>query len=739
MDRGATPELTPGALAGAAPGVAPARAAGEPARSDDRPLTLGTAGHIDHGKTTLVKALTGRDTDRLKEEKERGISIELGYAELTLPSGRRVSVVDVPGHERFVKTMVAGASGIDLFLLVVAADDGVMPQTREHLRIIELLGVPAGVVALTKIDMVDSELVELVHADVEEFLSSTAYGAAPVVPVSGVTAEGLPELLAALEQVGTTVPPRHPYPATRLPVDRVFSLKGIGTVITGTLWSGSLSAEDRVTILPRRGAQGVRGSAGAREVRVRSVQVHDREVAVAGAGQRVALNLSGVDRDEVGRGQWVVKDPAIEPTYLADVRLVLLVDSPGPLPRVSRARVDHGTAEMLAKVVLVDRESLEPGDSCYAQVRFEERTLVYPGDEFIVRSVTPVTTIGGGRVIDPAPRKHSTGSRRHERLSLLEQGVPEAVITLLLEEAFPMGLVRRRLEASPYMWRSAAPQIRAAVAGLLADGRAVVASGAVGAPSPGGGAGPTVTASGGGASSAAPAAAPQTALLLHGSSLLALVETTLAALRARADGDALNPYLTLGELRRDLAKGKEAPALDAALERLQAAGEVVRTEHGYRWAGASGGSAGDPDGPVERLLAQFGAAGAEGGAGASEAVGGSIDPDVGVPPAETPSVTVAAEAAGLAPREAEKLVAALVRQGRLVKVGEDLYYPPERLQVLMNSLAAAMAQVGQLTLAEARDLLGTSRRYAQALLEHMDSEGLTLRVGEARRLRSRRR
>ena len=222
-------KLRPSRKVGTRPGMGTERKTApstEPAT--ERPLTLGTAGHIDHGKTTLIKALTGRDTDRLKEEKERGISIELGFAELTLPSGRHLSVVDVPGHERFVKTMVAGATGIDLFMLVVAADDGVMPQTREHLRIIELLGIPAGVVALTKIDMVDPELTELVAADIEEFLAATRYAEAPVVPVSGVTGEGLPELLAALDRVGAEVPPRAAYPATRMPVDRVFSLKGIG-------------------------------------------------------------------------------------------------------------------------------------------------------------------------------------------------------------------------------------------------------------------------------------------------------------------------------------------------------------------------------------------------------------------------------------------------------------------------------------------------------------------------------
>ncbi len=694
----------------------------------ERPLTLGTAGHIDHGKTTLIKALTGRDTDRLKEEKERGISIELGFAELTLPSGRHLSVVDVPGHERFVKTMVSGATGIDLFMLVVAADDGVMPQTREHMRIIELLGIPLGVVALTKIDMVDGEMVELVAADIEDFLAGTPYPAAPVVPVSGVTGEGLPGLLAALDRQGAEVPPRPSYPATRMPVDRVFSLKGIGTVVTGTLWSGTLSAEDSVVILPPRsgrgGAGGGHGGASMREVRVRSVQVHDRDTSAAESGQRVALSLTGVERDEVDRGQWIVKDPAIEPTFLADVRLSLLSDAGEPLPRVSRARIDHGTSELLAKVVLADQEALLPGESCYAQIRFDERALVYPGDRFIVRSVTPVTTIGGGRVIDPAPRKHSTGARWHERLSLLEQGTPDAIVTVLLEERFPLALTRARLETSPYLWRFATPQVGAAVAGLLADGRALPGRTGPAAPPPAAPAGAQKPALQGAAPPAATAGAAKPAgvgsntPLFHGPSLLALAGKTLAALRGRAERDPLNPYLTLGDLRRDLTAAKEAPALDAALERLQAAGEVDRTEHGYRWARAASVSGGADDRMADRLLEQFAA-------------------PSGV--AESPLVATAAEAVGLAPREAQKIVDALVRQDKLVKVGEDLYYPPDRLAGLMDQVAAAMEAAGQVTLAEVRDLLGTSRRFSQALLEHMDSEGLTLRVGEARRLRRRRR
>ena len=640
-----------------------------------RALTLGTAGHIDHGKTTLIKALTGKDTDRLKEEKERGISIELGFAELELPEGRRLSVVDVPGHERFVKNMVSGATGIDLFLLVVAADDGVMPQTREHLRIIELLEIPAGVVALTKTDMVDPDMVELASADVEDFLAETRYEGTAVVPVSGVTGSGLQELREALEVAAAWVPPRPAYPATRLAVDRVFSLKGIGTVVTGTLWSGELRPEDVVAVLPR--ASSGRELA---EVRIRSIQVHDRQVDMAYGGQRVALNLTGVERQEVQRGRWIVKNPAVAPTFLADVSVQLLAESPAALERVSRVRVDHGTAELLAKLILADRETLEPGESAYGQLRFEERALLYPGDHLILRSITPVTTIGGGRVFDPAPHKHGTDPKWRSRLAVLENGPAEDIAELLLQETFPRGIVRRTLERSPYLWRFHG---RTAVEALLAEARAETGEGEV---------------------------------LYHAAALGALRRKVMEAVKARAEQDAANPFLTLGELRKAVSGGREWPALDAALAQLQAAGEVVRSEHGVRWGEAAAALEGADAEAAERLVAAMTAGGAD-----------------------VPTPTVATQAAGLRPEDGARLLKALERQGRVVRVGEDLYYPVEVLQSLLARISSTIEEEGQITLAQVRDLLGTSRRYAQALLEHMDSEGLTLRVGDARRLRRRRR
>src|SRR4051794_23021155 len=355
------------------------------------PLVLGTAGHIDHGKTALISALTGKNTDRLPEERSRGISIELGYAPLTMPSGRQLSVVDVPGHERFVRTMVAGASGVDLFLLCVAADDGVMPQTREHLAVLRQLGVDAGVVAITKSDLMDP------GPAAEEAAALVPEGT-PIVPVSARAGKGTDPLLAALDQVAAQLPGRaaDAGPA-RLHVDRSFTLRGIGTVVTGTLWSGAVAAGDAVTILPR----GLRA-------RVRSVQVHDVGVDRADAGQRVALNLNGVGWREVGRGDVVCgADCSLTPTYLIDATVRWDIDPPA---ESTRFHVHHGTREAPARVVPL-------GDG-YVQLRLEAPLIAAAGDRFVLRSVAPPDTVGGGVVVDPAARKH--GAR--ERIARLAAG-----------------------------------------------------------------------------------------------------------------------------------------------------------------------------------------------------------------------------------------------------------------------------------------------------------------------------
>ncbi|MGI8585815.1 MAG: selenocysteine-specific translation elongation factor [Thermoleophilaceae bacterium] len=370
------------------------------------PLTLGTAGHVDHGKTALIGALTGKHTDRLEEERRRGISIELGYAPLQLPSGRSLSVVDAPGHERFVRTMVAGATGIDMYLACVAADDGVMPQTREHLAVLRQLGVSAGVVAITKADVGDPE-------PAAEGVAEVAPGA-EVVPVSALARTGVDELLAALDRVAARLPGRAATDGqvdTRLHVDRSFTLKGIGTVVTGTLWSGRIVGGEEVRVLPR----GLRA-------RVRSVQVHDRQVEAAEAGQRVALNLAGLGWRELGRGDVIVAPSAgLAPTYLIDCRIAL-EQGAEPLRGSVRLHVHHGTRESPARLVPLEGYELSPQATAYAQLRLEAPLIAARGDRVVLRRLAPPDTIGGGEVIHPSPRKHPAGPEVVEWLRAVERG-----------------------------------------------------------------------------------------------------------------------------------------------------------------------------------------------------------------------------------------------------------------------------------------------------------------------------
>jgi selenocysteine-specific elongation factor len=360
------------------------------------PLTLGTAGHIDHGKTALIRALTGVDTDRLPEERERGISIELGYASLLLPSGRRLSVIDVPGHERFVRTMVAGATGIDLYLMTIAADDGVMPQTREHAAVLEALGVRAGVVAVTKSDLIDPELAML---EASELLPD-----ARVIAVSARTGEGVPELRGALDGVAEGLISRAAAAgAARLHIDRAFTIRGAGTVVTGTLWSGQIGRGDELVVLP-----------GDRRVRVRGVQVHDQPLDRAAAGQRVALNLTGVAVDEVGRGDVVVSTGAdVRPGYLLDAELRFAGEDP---QHGERVQIHHGTREAPARLAWLGGR--------FWQVRLEQSLLATAGDRLVVRQIAPPDTIGGGRVLDPRPRKHGPSRDLLTRLERLSRGEP---------------------------------------------------------------------------------------------------------------------------------------------------------------------------------------------------------------------------------------------------------------------------------------------------------------------------
>jgi selenocysteine-specific elongation factor len=398
-------------------------------------IVLGTAGHIDHGKTALIKALTGIDTDRLKEEKERGITIELGFASLVLPSGLRMGIVDVPGHEKFVKHMVAGAWGIDIVALVVAADEGIMPQTREHLDICRLLAVKKGLVVVSKIDLADRELVPLVEEEVTELVKGTFLEGAPIVTVSSLTGEGLPELVATLDRLGNEVEGRTSDGLFRLPIDRVFVMKGFGAVVTGTLVSGSLSVGDSVEILP-----------SLKEGKVRGIQVHNEVVEMTRAGQRTAVNLQGVEKSFINRGDVLAHPQTLTPTSMVDAYLEHLPISPRPLRNRIKQRFHIGTSSTLATIVLLDKGELAPGEKGFVQLRFEKPVVAFPHDRFVIRGSSAIQTLGGGIVIDSHPAKHKRFARDVlAGLTILRDKGEEEVVSHHLATSGVKGMTFREL------------------------------------------------------------------------------------------------------------------------------------------------------------------------------------------------------------------------------------------------------------------------------------------------------
>ena len=358
-------------------------------------VILGTAGHIDHGKTTLIKALTGRETDNLKEEKQRGISINLGFTYFDLPSKKRVGIVDVPGHEKFIKNMLAGACGIDIVLLVIAADEGVMPQTIEHLDILNYLDVKKGIIVLTKCDLVDEEFIELVKDDVREKTKGLFIEGAPIVEVDSVSRRGLDELVQKIDEISEDIEEKKTDAPSRMSIDRVFSLKGFGTIVTGTLIEGKISVDDEMTIYPSE-----------KKVKVRNLQVHGCDVKTAYAGQRTAINLSNIKVSEIQRGDVIAQTGSVEESMMIDVNISLVEHCKNSLKHWDRIRIFHGTKQILCRIVPLNEDEIQYGESGYAQLRLEEKIVAKKGDRFIIRSYSPMDTIGGGVIIDTAPKKH---------------------------------------------------------------------------------------------------------------------------------------------------------------------------------------------------------------------------------------------------------------------------------------------------------------------------------------------
>ncbi len=623
---------------------------------------IGTAGHVDHGKSTLIRALTGIDPDRLQEEKDRGMTIDLGFAWLRLPSGQEVSIVDVPGHERFIKNMLAGIGGIDIALLVVAADEGVMPQTREHLAILDLLGISSGVVAVTKRDLVDDEWLGLVQAEVEELLVETTLAGAPILPVSSTTGDGLQELVAELDRLLGVERQRRQTGWPRLPVDRVFTMPGFGTVVTGTLIDGELRVGQEIQLLPSE-----------RRARIRGLQSHRKKVDVAPAGTRVAVNMSGIATDEIERGEVLTNPGWLRPTRVLDVRLRVINEAPRPLAHNAQVTFHTGSAETLGRVGLLDAKELEAGASGLAQVRLDRPLAAVKGDLFVVRLPSPNITIAGGTIVDEHPKRHRRFQDRVlQQLAVLEQGEPGEVLVQTLQAKEPSDLAELARRAA-----STLAETKPLVQGLVERGSILALDGTGGL-------------------------APSTLLV----SAQGWERFTVAA------QNALAAYHREHRLRRGMPREelRGRLAIDARafprIERELVAKDVVAS-----------------DGPFVRLP--------------SFSVALSHDEEE-----RAAALVSALEAAGASPPGRPELLArfgvsdevvdVLVDRGALVQVAPDLVYERGTYEQIVERIRGLIRESGPATVAQVRDIFDTSRKYALALLEHLDERRVTRRVGDER-------
>lgn len=626
---------------------------------DTRTFVVGTAGHVDHGKSTLVTRLTGIDPDRLQEEKDRALTIDLGFAWLELPGGRAISIVDVPGHERFIKNMLAGVGGIDAAMLVVAADEGPMPQTREHLAILDLLEIDVGLVALTKRDLVDEEWLELVREETREALAGTVLADAPIIPVSAVTGEGCDELVRQLEALLETVGESRTRGRARLPVDRVFSVAGFGTVVTGTLAGDSLTIGQEVELLP----SGRRG-------RVRGLQTHGRTVETAVPGSRVAVNITGVDRDEVVRGDLLTVPGWVRPTRMLDARIRMTASAPEPLEQNDPVDFFVGSAERAAHVTLLDAEEIPPGEEGWVQIRFSEPVPVVEGDLFIIRQASPSLTIGGGRVVNAHPRRH----RRFR---------PEVIAEL--ETRFrgsPAELLAQRVVEEPGTLRDLARDLE------FDEGTALEAA------------------------------------------RTALAEGRLRSIGANGAADVSLATFLIDRERYE----RTAEAIRAQVSRFHAQNPLRRGMPREEVRSRSGSS------PrfFDRIIASLEA----------EGVVTAIDDVLALPNFEirlTPEQNAAVErflkalkASAYSPPSPDEfgldreLLGVLEGRGEVCVVGPNVVYDRATLERMRDETLAIIERDGSITLAGFRDHFGTSRKYAQAVLEYFDEQRITRRSGDER-------
>jgi selenocysteine-specific elongation factor len=625
-------------------------------------IIIGTAGHVDHGKTALIKALTGIETDRIKEEKKRGITIELGFAYLDLPDGEKAGIIDVPGHEKFIKNMLAGAGGIDLALLVVAADEGFMPQTREHLGILSLLNISEGIIVITKKDMVDDDWLEVVCEDVRSEVKGTFLENAQIIPVSSYTGEGIEPLKSAIfELIDQNTQIKNLDIPFRIPVDRIFSVEGFGTVITGTLIEGQMKVGDPVTIYPSR-----------IESRVRNLQVHSHDVTEAYAGQRVAVNLAGLKKTDLNKGDVVAVPDSMHTTMMIDIKLNILRDCEREILNGTRLHLYHGARDILCKVILLDRDSITAGESCYAQLRLEEEIAVKTGDRFVLRFYSPLETIGGGVILDSNPFKHKRNDPAVlESLHIKESGSDKEKISAALRD------YSSRFETLDFLQvQTAIPkeQFDQQIQKLLKDKTAFRVSDSI---------------------------------VIHSDYLTHLKDTAVRLLSAYHQENPLRDGMKKDEFRSKFLHFDDIAVIDKITDSL-----VNRKFLKYvNGCVALADFEVQKDDNLEEIEAAF----REGG----------FSP-------ESPD-QIATRFPKI--KNYRQVVESLVNTGRLVRVEDKILLHIDYYEKALSMAKEHIAQNGQITLAEMRDLMGASRKFAVAVLEYWDRRNITKKVGDARVLK----
>jgi len=633
-------------------------------------FVCGTAGHVDHGKTALIKALTGVDTDRLKEEKERGITIDLGFASLKLPSGQTLGIVDVPGHERFIKNMVSGATGIDLVLMVIAADEGVMPQTREHLHICSLLGISHGLVALTKIDLVEKDWLELVKSEIIEFVGGTFLEGAPIVPVSAIKNEGISDLLAAIGCVLNKVSKKTDDGIFRLPLDRIFTMKGFGTVVTGTLVSDRIKVGEEVQIQPAGFTAKIRG-----------MQVHSQPVEEACPGQRTAINLQGVEKSAIQRGYVLARPQTIWPSRRLDVFFHYLAANTRNLKNRALAHLHTGTSDIITRLITLSKDEIKPGEENFAQLILSNEVAVVGGDHFVLRSLSPVNTIGGGRILDTQPPKHK---RKNEKVSgdlvKLYSGTPAEKISVIMERAGFEGVNLRSLACRTGI---NAKKIKKELDNLLSTREAILLE-------------------------------SDDFTVISNLFYRRLEKQVTEKLEEYHKNNPLRAGISKEELRSALSVPVSAKLFNLTLRILANEEKIVTQMDNVRLAGRQIELTEELNSLRSAIAAIYAQA------------------DL-TPPALADVLERFKDSKG----KAKNIINLMLKDGELIKVNEELCFSRQALGKLREDYRAMLRQDKKVTPMAFKELTGLTRKYVIPLMEYFDTEKLTVRVGDHRILRER--